>query len=105
LYVNRNRVQLKKDFPNFEKYNKTFEVSDQLISELKAAGEKEKIVFDETQFNTSIGLIKLQLRALIARDLWDMNEYYRIFDVENESLQKAVEILRTKGAYEKMLQL
>ena len=38
-------------------------------------------------------LIKTQLKALIARDLWDMNEYFRVMNTTNESIQKALEIL------------
>jgi carboxyl-terminal processing protease len=60
-------------------------------------------VFDQKQYDTSEALIKLQLKALVARDLWEVNEYYQIIDAENESLQKALELLQTKGAYEKML--
>ena len=48
-------------------------------------------------------LIKLQMKALVARDLWEMNEYYQIMDADNESLQKAINILQTTGAYEKIL--
>ena len=105
IYVNNNRAKLKKEFLNFDKFSKNFEISDQLLTELKNAGIKDKIEFNEDQYKLSVGLIKLQLKALIARDLWDMNEYYMIMDAENESLQKAVEILNSKGAYEKMLRL
>lgn len=104
-FVNNNRAQLKKEFTTFDKFNKSFKINDQMLAELKNAGSKEKIIFDEAQFNTSVDLIKLQLKALVARDLWDMNEYYMIMDNENESLQKAVEILKTQDAYEKLLKL
>ena len=31
--------------------------------------------------------------ALIARDLWDMNEYYHVINDANESIRKALELL------------
>lgn len=74
-----------------------------MFSQIKLDAEKEKIPFDSVQFDISKPLIRLQIKALIARDLWEMNEYYQIMDAENESLQKAVEILQTPGAYEKIL--
>ena len=40
---------------------------------------------------------------MIANDLWGLNEYYEVINSDNKSLQKAVEILTTKGAYDKML--
>ena len=43
-----------------------------------------------------------QLKALIARDLWDMNEYFRVMNTTNESIQKALEILNS-DEYQKKL--
>jgi carboxyl-terminal processing protease len=36
------------------------------------------------------------MKALIARDLWEMNEYFRIMNEKNESVMKAVELLQEK---------
>ena len=101
--LERDRNDLKKKFSTFEKFDKNFDVSNDIMETLKAAGEKEKIEFNEEQYKKAEPIIKLQIKALVARDLWDMNEYYRVIDAENESLQKAVEILQTPGAYEKIL--
>jgi len=128
-YIDNHRAELKQKYPTFAKYKAGYEVPDELLSQLITVGEKEiaksdstqsekskKVVLkselkpstekaknNSTQFETSKPLIKLQLKALIARDLWEMNEYYQIIDADNESLQKAVEILQTSGAYEKIL--
>ena len=50
--------------------------------------------FDEKQYKQSVELIKLQMQALIARDLWGMNEYYYTINAVNESIRKAIELLR-----------
>jgi carboxyl-terminal processing protease len=122
-YIDKNRAELKKKYTTFEKFKKNFEVDEALLNQLKAAADKEKIEVKTTikpasdsletaankesdknkQFETSKPLIKLQIKALVARDLWEMNQYYQIMDAENESLQKAVEILSSPGAYEKIL--
>jgi carboxyl-terminal processing protease len=78
-------------------------MEEKTLEELKEVAGAEGIIFNEEQFNKSKELISLQLKALIARDLWSMNEYYRIMDAENESLQKAIQLLKTPGAYEKLL--
>ena len=39
-------------------------------------------------------MLKIQIKALIARDIWDMNEYFRIMNKTNESVIKAVELLQ-----------
>jgi carboxyl-terminal processing protease len=33
------------------------------------------------------------MKALIARDLWDMSEYYHIINQSNESVQQALKII------------
>ena len=62
----------------------------QLIDE----GEKAGIVYNNEQYRKSASLIKLQLKSLIARDLWDMNEYYQTINAVNESVKKAIELLK-----------
>ena len=57
--------------------------------------EQEKIEFNEEQYNK-------QLKALIARDLWDMNEYFQVMNKTNKSVERALEILKSKE-YEQML--
>lgn len=99
----KNRDMLKKKYRDFERYYQDFSVDSKLLDQLKENAEKESIPFDEEQFEKSKNLIALQLKALIARDIWSMNEYYRIMDAENESLQKAIQLLQTPGAYEKIL--
>ena len=102
-YLNSHRQELKEKYAAFQKFKKQFETGDDFLKLLLAEAEKEKIKYDDVQFNRSKRLIKLQLKALVARDLWNINEYYQVMDSENESLQKALEILNTPGAYDKIL--
>lgn len=58
---------------------------------------------DMQQFEKSKSLIKLQIKALIARDLWNMSEYYQIINDENDALKKAIEIIENSKEYDKLL--
>jgi carboxyl-terminal processing protease len=102
-YIDQHRAELKKKYTSFDKFKKEYQVDNELLNQLLAGATKEKIKVDSTQYEISKPLIKLQLKALIARDLWTMNEYYQIMDTENESLIKAVQILQTPGKYEEIL--
>jgi len=129
-YIDKHRAELKKKYPTFDKFKVGYEVDDAFLNQLLLTAQKEKINIDSvrlgkstvtvklqyvdpnkkaevqtapSQFEKSKPLLKLQLKALVARDLWEMNEYYQVMDADNESLQKAVEILQTPGAYEKIL--
>lgn len=103
-YIDNKRAELKKLYPNFDKFRKGYSVNDEMLEQLRLAADKEKITFDAKQFDTAKPLMKLQIKALVARDLFSNNEYYQVIDEENEALLKALEILKTPGAYEKILQ-
>ena len=71
---------------------------------MQTLAEQEKIKFDEKQYRKSLPLIKTQLKALIARDLWDMNEYFQIMNTTDSSVIQALKDLN-EGAYEKVVRL
>ncbi len=102
-HIDKNRKSLSKKYPDFETFNQSFFINGKTLETLIEMATKEGIEYDEEQYKKSESLIAMQLKALIARDLWSMNEYYRIMDADNESLQKAIEILRSDGEYEKIL--
>lgn len=101
-YIDQSRDMLKKKYPDFDKFNKNFVVTDAMIDEIVKAGEKAGVAKDEKLLQPVIPLMKMNIKALIARDMWDMNEMYRIMNDDNVILQKAVEALRD-GTYEKEL--
>ena len=102
-YIDKNREQLKKKYPDFNKFNKEFVTTDAMIADIVKAGEKAGIKKDEKLLQPIIPTMKLQLKALIARDLWDMNEMYQILNEENDILKRGLKTLKD-GTYEKELQ-
>lgn len=103
-FIENNRKELKEKYKKFESFNNKFEIGEQLMTDIRAAAEKEKIEFNEEEYNKSLPLIKTQLKALIARDLWDMNEYFQVINSTNNSVQEALKVLN-EGDYEKKLSL
>ena len=102
-YIEKNRSSLKCQYPAFDKFMNQFRVDDKLMKLILDAAETEKIAFDEQQYEKSKALMSLQLKALIARDLWSVNEYYRIIDSDNEALQAALKLINSAGQYERYL--
>ena len=93
-YVQDNRERLLKQYPTIEKYMQGFEVPTKLVTDIIEQGKQQEIEYDEQQFAQSEKYIYLQLKALIARDLWTMQEYYRIYNAENDALKRALELLK-----------
>lgn len=93
-YVDNHRKELKKQYPQFETFKQQFEVPKALVDEIIAEGKKQKIEpKDDAELERTQPYLRLQLKALIARDLWDMSEYFSIFNEQSDIVRKALEQL------------
>lgn len=93
-YVDNNRKKLKKAYPDFAVFKQQYEVPQMLLDAVIADGEKQGVKpKDEDEREQSLPMLKAQLKALVARDLWDMSEYYSIINETNDIVQKALETL------------
>lgn len=93
-YMDKNRKKLIKQYPDFEKFKREFEIPQSYIDALLKEGEKQNIKpKDDDELAKTLPELKMQMKALIARDLWDMSEYYSIVYENNEMVKKALELL------------
>ena len=93
-YIDNNRKLLKKNYPDFESFNRQFEVPQSLIDQILAEAEKQKVKpKDDEELRRTLPYLRLQLKSLIARDLWEMNEYYQIMNTQNPIVQRALQLL------------
>ena len=94
-FVDNHRKQLKKRWESFADFKENFQVPQSLIDEILAEGKRQKIEpKDETELEKTLPYLSLQLKALIARDLWDMSEYFSVFNEQNEMIKKALEVIQ-----------
>jgi carboxyl-terminal processing protease len=101
--MDKNLESLRKKYTKFETFEKGFEVGDDMMKEIVALGDKEGIEKTEEDYNAVVDDIKLHVKALLARDLWESAEYYKIVNKQNEFVNKAIEVLKKNGAYDKEL--
>ena len=66
-----------------------------------AFAEKQGVKKDSAGFSTSEALIRLQLKALIARNLWDTDAYFEVINELNGAMNKAIEAVQNK-TFERM---
>lgn len=102
-YVMEHRKEIIEQYGDFENFDDNFQVTDSMIEDFKNYAEKEKVKWNEEQYDRSAPLIKLQLKALIARNEWDMEAYYKVVMQDDKVVQKAVEILNDSNQYRKIL--
>lgn len=92
-YADKQRSQLKKYDTPFQ-YNQKFNVSDELYNEFVEYCKKNKIMANASQVKASKELLKNQLKALIARNIWSSEGYYPVIQSKDNVVKKAVELLQ-----------
>ena len=94
-YIDRNRKTLKSKYPTFEQFNKEYETPQYLIDEIFAEGLKQKIKpKNDAEVKLTIPPLKTLLKALVARDLWEMTQFYQIMNENSDIVKKAVELMK-----------
>lgn len=92
-YVDTNRTTLKDLYKSFDTFNKNYVVPQSLLDTIVSEGKKEKVEpKDKAELTATMPYIKVQLKALVARDLWDMNEYYRIWNEQSDIVNKTIKL-------------
>lgn len=93
-YVDTNRKSLRAKYTAFDAFVKSYEVPENLIQNIVAEGKKQKIEpTDDAERERTIAYIKLQIKSLVARDIWNMNEYFRIWNEASDIVKKALEVV------------
>ena len=102
-YVDKNRKQLKRQYKTEEDFCNRFSVSDDMVEELTQLGLREKVEINKEELKTSAPLIRRVLKSMIARDLWTMDAYFRVYNEENDIVQEALRIISDDALYDRVL--
>lgn len=104
-YLDKHREELNKKYKKILIYKEKFIVPESLMDELLAMAEEKKISFKEEEYNRSLPLIQLQIKALIARELFDMTEYFYIINDTNRTYQEALKLINDEAKYNQILRI
>ena len=104
-YLDKHREELNKKYKKILTYKEKFIVPESLMDELLAMAEEKKISFKKEEYNRSLPLIQLQIKALIARDLFDMTEYFYIINDANRTYQEAQKLINDEAKYNQILRI
>ena len=94
-YVDAHRKALKQQYPDFGTFLARYEVPQSLLDDIRKTAEKDKVKpKDEAEWKKSLSQLRLQLKALVARDLWDMSQYFQVVNEANPIVQKAIALFQ-----------
>ena len=89
-YVSENKDML--EAMAYEDYYDTFRVTESMRNALAQVGKKNGVKPDYDDMSKNADLFNLHLKAQIARQIWQNQGFYPIFNQTNEVLQQAVKM-------------
>ena len=94
-YLDKSRKSLTKHWKVFEDFRANYQIPDEVITHLLQEGEKKKVVAaNEEEKENTIQQLRHTLKGLVARDIWDMSEYFAIIYEDDPVVQKAIQLLQ-----------
>ena len=96
-WYDNHRKELSSKYKDFDKFRNDFEVPQELVDSIISKGREANVKpTDDDELRQTTERLRLQLKGLVARDLWEMNEYYVIMNEESEIVKRALQLLEGK---------
>ncbi|MCX7861390.1 MAG: S41 family peptidase [Bacteroidales bacterium] len=102
-YMDKERENLKKGYPTFSQFKDNYQVTSVMVDSLCSLAKKEKVEYTLEEKTKSEEDIKIMIKALLARDLWDNSQYFEIINPRRDEYKKAIEALKDKKLYNRKL--
>ncbi len=102
-YADKNRSKISSEYKTFDDYMNRFELSPVDIQAFIRKGEEGGVKYNDTQFKRSESEMLMYLKALVASNIWQTNEYFRIINEKDKVIERALKIINDKDAYNKIL--
>jgi len=102
-YYDKNRTLLNSEYKTFDDFKIKFNFSPDDIKTFIAKGEVAGVKFNEEQFNKSKDELLLVLKGLIANNMWQLNEYFQIVNVNDNVIAKALKLISDKQSFNSIL--
>jgi carboxyl-terminal processing protease len=92
-FVNANRKKLLD--MGMDEYIRSYKVSEDLLKQFTDYAEKNGVKRNADELKRSADLLKNYLKASIARDTWDNPGFYPIYNKDDKTLLKGMEVVET----------
>jgi carboxyl-terminal processing protease len=94
-YLDKDRQSLLDSYEDLQAFKNDFEVDESLYNEFLAKAEELEVTRkDDDEYYYPDEDIKIQIKALIARNLWGTNAYFEVINQIDIELKVALEMLR-----------
>ena len=94
-YLDKNRKKMEKEYTTLEEFKNNFNIDEEFISKFSEFSEKKNVEWTEHGYQESKKLIDIQLKALLARNLFDTSAYFEIINELNDSYLEAINVIQS----------
>jgi carboxyl-terminal processing protease len=103
-YVDKNRASLN-GFKSARAFNEAFEIDEALFTDFLEKVKAREIKSPTHQVQHSKDWILIRIKALIARQMWNDEGFFRVVNDEDPMMQKALEVLKTNKPISELLEI
>lgn len=103
-YVDLHRKDMLKLYPDFKAFKNGFTDDQKLLDEFVDFAAGKDVPRNDKDLSVSGLQIKTLLKALIARNLFNMNAQFEILGSIDDDLKKAVEVIKNDSLFQKLSQ-
>ncbi len=100
--VDIHRSAMMNDYPGLKAFKENFEFDQAMQQDFINLAADKGVDFSQEGWDASGEIIRTQVKALIARNLWDVSAYYEVNLTIDHGFMKAVEILRDESLFEEL---
>ncbi len=102
-FFDKNRSVITSKYKTFNQFRDEFKFSPEDIKAFIKKGESEGVKYNEEQFNVSKNEILVSLKALMASNMWQLNEYYQIVNADDRVVANALKVISDRDTYNKLM--
>lgn len=103
-YVDRNRSQLNREYPDVDAFIAKFSVDSAMIDDIVKLGVADSVKLDSVQLERSRPIIETIVKGIIARDLFDTSAYFRVVNPQLSPVyREALGLINDERRYNRLL--
>jgi carboxyl-terminal processing protease len=102
-FSDKNRAKITSDFKTFDDFEKRFSFTPEEIRSFIKKGEEAEVKYNDKQYNHSESEMLMVLKALVANNIWQTNEYFRIVNENDPLIKKALEVISDVDSYNRII--
>lgn len=103
-YVDAHRKSLRAEYPDGEAFDRGFTFTPEMLDEVVALGRADSVMPDSAMLEKSRPLIATIVKGLIARDLFESTDYFRVVNPAlSPSYRAALDLINDEERYNRLL--